>query len=129
MTPTGIEPVLPPWKGDVLTAWPRSRNYLKVYSAIIRSEPTHKPAAYFVISNRLIPSAFQSQASSRLIVQAHQPFGRMTLHAHNRSFTPQVGLEPTTSWLTVMRSTNWAIEDYQVFKPSKPNTDSFQSEY
>ena len=24
MTPTGIEPVLPPWKGDVLTAWPRS---------------------------------------------------------------------------------------------------------
>ena len=23
MTPTGIEPVLPPWKGDVLTAWPR----------------------------------------------------------------------------------------------------------
>ena len=26
MTPTGIEPVLPPWKGDVLTAWPWSRN-------------------------------------------------------------------------------------------------------
>ena len=26
MTPTGIEPVLPPWKGDVLTAWPRSQN-------------------------------------------------------------------------------------------------------
>ena len=25
MTPTGIEPVLPPWKGDVLTAWPWSR--------------------------------------------------------------------------------------------------------
>ena len=25
VTPTGIEPVLPPWKGDVLTAWPRSR--------------------------------------------------------------------------------------------------------
>ena len=26
MTPTGIEPVLPPWKGDVLTAWPRGHN-------------------------------------------------------------------------------------------------------
>ena len=25
MTPTGIEPVLPPWKGDVLTAWPWSQ--------------------------------------------------------------------------------------------------------
>ena len=24
VTPTGIEPVLPPWKGDVLTAWPWS---------------------------------------------------------------------------------------------------------
>ena len=24
MTPTGFEPVLPPWKGDVLTAWPWS---------------------------------------------------------------------------------------------------------
>ena len=24
VTPTGIEPVLPPWKGDVLTSWPRS---------------------------------------------------------------------------------------------------------
>ena len=23
MTPTGLEPVLPPWKGGVLTAWPR----------------------------------------------------------------------------------------------------------
>ena len=28
MTPTGIEPVLPPWKGDVLTAWPWSHIYL-----------------------------------------------------------------------------------------------------
>ena len=26
MTPTGIEPELPPWKGDVLTAWPWSHN-------------------------------------------------------------------------------------------------------
>ena len=23
VTPTGIEPMSPPWKGDVLTAWPR----------------------------------------------------------------------------------------------------------
>ena len=27
MTPTRIELVLPPWKGDVLTAWPRSLIY------------------------------------------------------------------------------------------------------
>ena len=30
MTPTGIEPVLPPWKGDVLTAWPWSRSLYRV---------------------------------------------------------------------------------------------------
>ena len=28
VTPTGIEPVLPPWKGDVLTAWPWSHVFL-----------------------------------------------------------------------------------------------------
>ena len=26
---------------------------------------------------------------------------------------PRTGLEPVTSWLTVMRSTDWAIEDYK----------------
>ena len=40
MTPTGFEPVLPPWKGGVLTTWPwslifmtasRSMQYLKYY--------------------------------------------------------------------------------------------------
>ena len=30
MTPTGIEPVLPPWKGDVLTAWPRGQCLLSL---------------------------------------------------------------------------------------------------
>ena len=28
------------------------------------------------------------------------------------SLAPRVGLEPTTSWLTVMRSTDWANEEY-----------------
>ena len=27
MTPTGFEPVLPPWKGDVLTAWPWGQGF------------------------------------------------------------------------------------------------------
>ena len=30
MTPAGIEPALPPWKGDVLTAWPWSPMYCSV---------------------------------------------------------------------------------------------------
>ena len=41
MTPTGIEPVLPPWKGDVLTAWPRSRIYRSLASTLnIDSSPS-----------------------------------------------------------------------------------------
>ena len=28
---------------------------------------------------------------------------------------PPTGLEPVTSWLTVMRSTDWAMEDYTIF--------------
>ena len=50
MTPTGFEPVLPPWKGDVLTAWPWSHNilyinllyslFIKLYSFIKRNSPS-----------------------------------------------------------------------------------------
>ena len=28
------------------------------------------------------------------------------------NLAPPAGLEPATSWLTVMRSANWAIEEY-----------------
>ena len=34
--------------------------------------------------------------------------------AYNADFSnaPPTGLEPVTSWLTVMRSTDWAMEEY-----------------
>ena len=35
MTPTGIEPVLPPWKGDVLTAWPRGHYTVTVSTVTV----------------------------------------------------------------------------------------------
>ena len=31
------------------------------------------------------------------------------------SLAPPTGLEPVTSWLTVMRSTDWAMEEYTIF--------------
>ena len=40
MTPTGIEPVLPPWKGDVLTAWPWSHTFFKRRAPRVGLEPT-----------------------------------------------------------------------------------------
>ena len=36
MTPTGFEPMLPPWKGDVLTTWPRGH----VLAPQVGLEPT-----------------------------------------------------------------------------------------
>ena len=69
VTPTGIEPVLPPWKGDVLTAWPRSRSIIRINK------------------NYDLPD----------------------------KKTPRVGLEPTTARLTAACSTNWAIEEYEIY--------------
>ena len=40
--------------------------------------------------------------------------GVLTTWPRGHKLAPQVGLEPTTSWLTVMRSTDWAIEEYSV---------------
>ena len=43
VTPTGIEPVLPPWKGDVLTAWPRSQIFFTPYlqNHIYKTKPSN----------------------------------------------------------------------------------------
>ena len=43
VTPTGIEPVLPPWKGDVLTAWPRS---LILFLFLIRKNSPSRARTY-----------------------------------------------------------------------------------
>ena len=81
MTPTRFELVLPPWKGDVLTAWPRSQvSYRSTWPVTIIG-----------------------------LLQA-----------------PQVGLEPTTSRLTAVRSTIELLRNVPCrlsFVPSKPNTD------
>ena len=61
MTPTGFEPVLPPWKGGVLTTW---------------------------------------------------PWSLVSLTASRSFWPPRAGLEPATTRLTAVRSTNWAIEDH-----------------
>ena len=47
VTPTGIEPVLPPWKGDVLTSWPRSR-----IPADLRCELRIRKPAFLSASSR-----------------------------------------------------------------------------
>ena len=40
MTRTGLEPVLPPWKGGVLTAWPTGQIYIKAENKGF--EPLHR---------------------------------------------------------------------------------------
>ena len=45
---------------------------------------------------------------------------KKTLVLSNKSFlAPPAGLEPATSWLTVMRSTDWAKEEYEQFDQSQ----------
>ena len=49
---------------------------------------------------------------------------REPLHENNehKKMAPQTGLEPVTSWLTVMRSTDWAIEEHilaMTYSPTK----------
>ena len=34
--------------------------------------------------------------------------------SEDKALAPRTGLEPVTSWLTVMRSTDWAIEEYKI---------------
>ena len=51
---------------------------------------------------------------------ADQPIYRKETNEKNEqpngysfSLAPPTGLEPVTSWLTVMRSTDWAMEEYK----------------
>jgi hypothetical protein len=91
MTPTGFEPVIPPWKGGVLTAWPRgldnnSKNSSLMYEILTGGEQgiwtLETAQTAYTISNRA-PSA------TRTALQ----------------LAPQVGFEPTTDRLTADCST------------------------
>ena len=87
MTPTGFEPMLPPWKGGVLTTWPTGHKTIK--RRVRDSNPRRRSLPPYMISNHA-PSA-----------------SRTTLHPR----TPAGGLEPSTAWLTVRCSTNWAMPE------------------
>ncbi len=54
MTRTGIEPVLPPWKGGVLTAWPTGQQ--NKYKTESKGFEPLKRSPVYTISNRA-PSA------------------------------------------------------------------------
>ena len=49
------------------------------------------------------------------------------LHFWPMRMAPRAGLEPATSWLTVMRSTDWANEEYERSWPRPIFPDSFPS--
>ena len=97
MTRTGIEPVIPPWKGGVLTAWPTGLNKIsdtesKGFEPLRQFSP---PTRFPIVLLRPARTTLQILNKSQTII----------IFFHRQSFyvTPQVGLEPTTSWLTVMR--------------------------
>ena len=84
MTPTGIEPVLPPWKGDVLTAWPWSR-IIHAFSASVTFSK--------------VPIEMKYSYSKALSASSNN-LSDVKIH-----LAPRVGLEPTTTRLTAECST------------------------
>ena len=101
VTPTGIEPVLPPWKGDVLTAWPRSLIYFAESLSDIDnfSIDIYKYQVLFLISfifcNFTVPVRIKHTFYKKQ---------KKTCSFYCRS-APRVGLEPTTLRLTAECST------------------------
>ncbi len=92
VTRTGFEPVLPPWKGGVLTTWPTGQLTLIIWRRVRDLNPWDSV-------NRL--HDFQSCS-----------FG----HSDNspRSMAPKVGLEPTTDRLTADCSTTELLRNNYV---------------
>ena len=101
VTPTGIEPVLPPWKGDVLTAWPRSLIYFAESLSDINNSSIdiYKYQVLFLISfifcNFTVPVRIKHTFYKKQ---------KKTCSFYCRS-APRVGLEPTTLRLTAECST------------------------
>ena len=101
MTPTRIELVLPPWKGDVLTAWPRSLIYFAESLSDINnfSIDIYKYQVLFLISfifcNFTVPVRIKHTFYKKQ---------KKTCSFYCRS-APRVGLEPTTLRLTAECST------------------------
>ena len=89
VTPRGIEPLLPPWKGGVLTAWPRGHNW----SFLWDSNP--QPADYK-------SAALPIEPRKRIYYDLNIKFKLAT----------QKGLEPSTSGVTGRHSNQlsyWAV--------------------
>ena len=101
VTPTGIEPVLPPWKGDVLTAWPRSLIYFaeSLSDTNNSSIDIYKYQVLFLIS--FIFCNFTVPVRIKHTFYKNQ---KKTCSFYCRS-APRVGLEPTTLRLTAECST------------------------
>ena len=135
MTPAGIEPALPPWKGDVLTAWPWSRcdfvsQNRNSRTIFLLDCETHSDFFRYL---SLFGSFSPYVGGWELIA-----FGNSNKMFHFYSVpmfcfakigtTPRVGLEPTTPRLTAECSTielsrKILLNKKKVIIPSKPNTE------
>ena len=90
MTRTGFEPVLPPWKGGVLTTWPTG--HIKCLAESKGFEPL-----------------MQCYPHTRFPIVLLRPLGQLSKIKDNMA--PKAGLEPATCRLTAGCSTNWATSE------------------
>ena len=103
MTPTGIEPVLPPWKGDVLTAWPRS--------LILLSFGTAAPLFFFCSSSPSRARTCNNSVNSRVLYH-----WAIEDYVFSRFFVLLLGDKASSHFVGPSLS--------QII-PSKPNTEIF----
>ena len=126
MTPTGFEPVLPPWKGGVLTTWPwslilmtasRSMQYLKYYETPRAGlEPaTARLTAVCSTNWATEPSSYCGSRIWTYDLRVMSPTSYLTAPSRDMSIKEDVGFEPThaftrlTVFKTVPFSRTWVI--------------------
>ena len=105
-----VEDVLSKNKWSMLRIWStrNARTKQKSYDfhEAKRIEPLRVPKGRFIAKGCFIFHAPQM----RFIEKRKRPQNRGLFFF----LAPRTGLEPVTSWLTVMRSTDWATEEYDV---------------
>lgn len=116
---TGFEPVLPPWKGGVLTPWPTDHKIFKW----ARVDSNHRPHAYQACalttwatrpSYKNLVWTFRSKRVTRIELATTAWKAVVLPLNYTRLFNNMArdGIEPPTHGASIHCSTNWATEPY-----------------
>ena len=105
MTPTGIEPVLPPWKGDVLTAWPRSLILLYHFFSFFQKKLRRTHKYIWVFNSPSRTWTYDSAVNSRVLYRLSYRGKHLSLHEScRRNFVSSSWKHPFLSKLYTFKT-------------------------